>query len=100
MGMDDSSGKCPTIGVESCALLGARTTEQSPNSGGVHLEGAQEEGQANLHRIIKDTGIEAGQRGGLLKAIAERIAMNTESGRRGRRAAILREEGIQRFEQL
>src|SRR5579875_2482806 len=61
---------------------------------------AQQEGQADLHGVVKAARIEAGQRGDLLQPVAERVAVDGDAGGAGGEGAVFGKEELQGFEQL
>ncbi len=64
------------------------------------LERPQHQRQTYLDAIIEETRIESGEGCNLVEPIAQRIAMNREFYRSGRRATILSKEDIKSFNQL
>src|SRR5438034_390809 len=61
---------------------------------------AQEQRQADLDRVVEGARVEPGQRGDLVQAVAERVAVDEQPVRGRRRAAVLEEEGVEGLEQL
>ena len=67
---------------------------------GVASQRAQEQREADLDRVVEGARVEPGQRGDLVQAVAERVAVDEQPVRGRRRAAVLEEEGVEGLEQL
>src|SRR5947209_18118516 len=69
-------------------------------SGGLDVEGAQQQRQADLYRVVEPARVEAGERGDLVEPVAEGIAVDGEPLHGQRWAAVGREKGVEGLEQL